>query len=253
MKIIKYEKLKNNRYKLLLDNDDTITLYDDVILKNDLLLTKNIEDINKLISENEYYDAYYDSIKYISRKLRATNEIVKYLNKKYDNSIIDNVINRLKEEKYLNDSLFASSYIHDAFILSNKGYYKIYNELENLGINSDIIKDNLDKINYNEWKDKLNKIIIKKVNTNKNYSNNKLKNKINNDMINLGYSKDMISDVLNSINKEDSNDILIKNYNKLYNKLSKKYEGKELKYQLLNRLLKEGFEYDVINKIIKGD
>ena len=253
MKIIKYEKLKNNKYKLFLDNNDSITLYDDVILKNDLLLTKSIEDINTLISENEYYDAYYDAIKYINRKLRATKEIVKYLSKKYNDNILDKVIKRLNDEKYLNDELYASSYIHDAFVLTNKGYYKIYNELEALGIDTNIIKDNLNKISYDEWLEKITRLINKKISSNNNYSNNKLKNKINNDMINLGYDKEMINSVLNTINNEDNSNILIKNYNKIYNRLSKKYNGKELDYHITNRLLKEGFEYDDIKTIIKGD
>ena len=253
MKIIKYQKLKNNKYELFLDNNDAITLYDEIILNNDLLLTKEINNINKLINENEYYDAYYDSIKYINRKLRTSKEIIKYLNKKYSENNINKVIDRLSKEKYINDELFASSYIHDAFILTNKGYNKIYNELDNLGIEDNIIKKYLDKISYDEWYSKLSKLINKKINTNSNYSNNKLKMKINNDMINLGYKSDMISSILDSINSIDNDDILIKNYNKIYNRLSKKYNGKELNLQIMNRLLKEGFNYDDINNIIKGD
>ena len=253
MKIIKYQKLKNNKYELLLDNNDKITLYDEVILKNELLLTKEINDINKIINENEYYDAYYDAIKYINRKLRATKEIEKYLNKKYDSNIINKVINRLEEEKYLNDDLYASSYIHDAFILSNKGYNKIYSELDSLGIASSIIKKHLDKISADEWYEKINKIIDKKIKINTSYSNNKLKMKINNDLINLGYSSDMISNVLDNYSISNDNDILIKNYKKYYNKLSKKYDGKELSYQIINRLLKEGFNYDDIKGIVKGE
>ena len=252
MKIIKYQKLKNNKYELYLDNDDKIVLYDEIILKNDLLLTKEINDINVLISENAYYDAYYDSIKYINRKLRSKKEIHKYLSKKYEDEIINKVINRLEQEKYLNDELYVNSYVHDAVYLTNKGYYKIYNELENMDIDTTIIKNTLDKIDNNEWINKLNKIIDKKVKSNTNYSSNKLKNKLMNDLINLGYSKEMISNILEDI-KDDDNKVLLKNYNKIYNRLSKKYDGKELEYQLMNRLLKEGFNYDDIKEIIKGD
>ena len=253
MKIIKYQKLKNNKYELLLDNNDKINLYDEVILNNELLLTKEIIDINKIISENEYYDAYYDAIKYINRKLRATKEIEKYLNKKYDSIIVDKVIKRLEDEKYLNDDLYASSYIHDALILSNKGYNKIYNELDNLGINTTIIKKYLDKITDEEWYDKINRLINKKIKSNSTYSSNKLKMKLNNDLINLGYPSDMISNILENYSIDNNNDILIKNYNKIYNKLSKKYEGNELEFQLTNKLLKEGFNYDDIKSIIKGE
>lgn len=253
MKITKYEKVKNNKYIIYLDNDEKISLYDEVILNNDLLLTKEINDINILLSENEYYEAYYDSIKYLNRKLRSTNELEKYLNNKYDNIIVLKVIDRLKKEKYLNDELFVNSYVHDNFILTNKGYYRIYKELEELGIDNEIINNSLDKITYEEWVEKLTKLINKKIKTNTNYSRNKLYNKMISYFIGLGYSSEMINNVLDNSKVDNDNGILNKTYQKLYNKLSKKYSGKELEFQLTNRLLKEGFNYDDIKNIINDN
>ena len=40
MKIIKYEKIKNNQYKLYLDDSTTINIYDEIILSNNLLIIK---------------------------------------------------------------------------------------------------------------------------------------------------------------------------------------------------------------------
>ena len=42
MKIIKYEKKKNGKYKILLEDNNTIDTYEDVILNNNLLLKKDI-------------------------------------------------------------------------------------------------------------------------------------------------------------------------------------------------------------------
>ena len=47
----------------------------------------------------------------------------------------------------------------------------------------------------------------------------------------------------------DSN-ILEKNYNTLYKKLSKKYSGKDLELHLLNKLLAKGFNYSEIKKLV---
>ena len=250
MKIIKYTKLKNNKYDIYLDNNDKVSLYDEVILNNDLLLTKEINNINDLIKENEYYDAYYNALKYINRKLRAKKEIIKYLSKTYDNNIIDKVINRLEDEKYINDDIYAASYIHDALILSNKGYYKVLKELNDLGIDNNITLKYLDNINEEEWINKIKKIIDKKNKTNNKYSTNKLKNKITNDLINLGYSKELINSVIDNISTNDI-DILRKEYLKVYNKLSKKYQNKDLLFQVTNKLLNSGFNYDDIKEIEK--
>jgi len=42
MKILKYKKYKTNSYKISLDNKEDIVLYDDTIIKHDLLRNKEI-------------------------------------------------------------------------------------------------------------------------------------------------------------------------------------------------------------------
>ena len=69
MKVIKYKKLANSRYKVYLDDSHELLLYEDVILKYNLLIRKDIDE--KLIIEMDKYnqeiDVYYvalNSIKY---------------------------------------------------------------------------------------------------------------------------------------------------------------------------------------------
>ena len=78
MKIGKYTKLKDNRYSVKID-DITVKLYDDVIVKYELLRTKDIDEkLFKEITEyNDKLEAYYKSLKYITRKLRTEKEIYK--------------------------------------------------------------------------------------------------------------------------------------------------------------------------------
>ena len=249
MKIIKYEKKKNNQYKIYLD-DDYITIYDDVILNNNLLLKKSItpKELEKIIEENSFYDAYFKSLKYINRKLRSKKEIIKYLSKDYDKEIVDKTINRLIKEKYINDEIYTTSYIHDAINLTNKGYYKIQRELLEQGIDENIINNMLNEISNDIWYDKLNNIIDKKIKINKTNSINKLKIKLNYDLFNLGYSKEMINECLTNIECYNEDEILKKAFDKLYIKLSKKYQDKELELQIINKLLNQGFNYDDIKK-----
>ena len=76
--------------------------------------------------------------------------------------------------------------------------------------------------------------------------------KLKNDLINLGYEKDLINSVLNNIDIEESNEILEKEYQKEYKKLSKKYNGKELEAKLKYNLYKKGFNLSNIEKIINN-
>ena len=148
----------------------------------------------------------------------------------------------------LNDDNFYISYISDRIRLSNDGPDKIKNDLLSHNIDINKIEEELDKYNDLIY-EKLEKLIIKKFKQSNKYSEYILKQKIREYFINLGYKKDMIEEILSNI-KLDNSEALKKEYDKQYNKLSKKYNGEELKYKLKNNLYQKGYKLDDINKII---
>lgn len=56
MKILKYKKGKRNEYKIITDKGE-YTIFDDVIIKYELLLKKELkeQEWNKILKENNYY------------------------------------------------------------------------------------------------------------------------------------------------------------------------------------------------------
>ena len=244
MKIVHIIKLKNGKYKISLDNGLELIIYDDVILNNNLLYKKEIDNeiLNKIKDENIYYDLLNSSIKYISKRLRSELEIKKYLEKKcLDIHLIESIIDELKEKSLIDDKRFCEAYINDKLNLTNSGILKIKHELINLGIEEDMIDDIINKNNYKVDKNNLRKLIDKKIKLNHKYSSNYLKQKIINEMINLGYEKEDIINILDLYNIDD-NDIYQKEYDKLYHKLIKKYQGSELEHQINKRLYIKGFK-----------
>ena len=251
MKVLKYKKVKN-KYRVYFDNDLKIDLYEDIILKYELLLKKEIDKdtFDKLVIDNNKEDIYEKSINYISIKIRSKEEIYNYLNKKgYDKEDINNTINRLEKNNLINDDLYIKSYIHDRFYLSSDGPYKIKKILINLKLDESIIDNYLDEINREEIIEKLDKLIDKKIKSNKSYSGNILKLKLCNYFVEQGYNKSDIEYVLN--NKNLSNiDSGIKEYNKLYSKYSKKLDGYELENIIRNKLYQKGYDLSEIKKNI---
>ena len=92
--------------------------------------------------------------------MRSTMEIKNYLQKKeFDQKIIEETINKLIKENYLNNQKFMESYINDQFNLTYNGPEKIKQNLIKLGINEDQIvinKDFSEKIKTLISKNKLN-------------------------------------------------------------------------------------------------
>ena len=250
MEIIKFKKDKNNTYKIYFDDENVISLYDDVIVKYNLLVNKvmNTNKFNEIIKYNDFLDGYYKSIKYINKKLRTELEIEKYLIKlNINKKDIDKIIKLLYEDGYLNKELYYKAYINDKYNLSNDGPYKIKNELEKLGYKDEEFVNYLFNL---EWKIKLSNIIYKRIKINRKLSNNMLKNKIVNDLVKLGYDKDSILEILDKSILESDIDILKKELHKIKNKYSNKYNGNELEFKIISYLYKKGFQIEDIKRCL---
>lgn len=242
MKINSFKKKKLNMYELTLSNNERVILYDDIILKYDLLISKEIEykELGKIIEENNKLQVYYEALKFISRKLRTEKEIRKKF-QEFNKEAIDEAIQKLKKDGYINNEVYIKAYINDAVNLGIDGPFKITKDLINLGFNEIDILSYLDEISIDVWNNKITKYIEKKQKSNHSYSNNLLKQKIINDLINKGYSKEMISNILSSYSFPPNDDIYMKEYTKAKNKYSKKYSGNELELKVKNYLYQKGF------------
>ena len=249
MKIAKIKK-NGKKYKIILDNGLEIKTFDDVIINNSLLYNKTIDNdlLDKINKENEYYDVYNKAVNLISKKLRSEKEINEFLDKY--NVDKNKVINKLKSINLINDKNFAKAYISDRINLSNDGIDKIKNDLLKHNIDLNIISEEISKIDNDLIDNKIEKLIIKKT-RNSNYSGSKLKYKIVNELINLGYDKSKIVEIYDNLNIKND-DLIVKEYNKLYSKLSKKYQDKELEYKIYSKLYNKGFTKEEIDNIQKN-
>lgn len=72
MKIIKYKKLSNNRYKIYIENNEEYIFFEDVILKYNLLITKEFNDQLKksMDYDNSLWEIYYYSIKSLKSRFK---------------------------------------------------------------------------------------------------------------------------------------------------------------------------------------
>lgn len=201
MKIEKYEFTKKNNYNIYLSNGEVITLNERVITKNELLLKKEIDNelYDRLMHDNKVCEAFDAGVKYISIRYRSIKEMKDYLLKKeYPSDIVDEAIQSLISNAYLDDDRFTKAYIKDKMAFTSKGDYKIRMELSSLGIDNSIIDNNILTIDNDILINKMKKIIDKDIKSNKKYNGSELRNKIYNHLINQGYSKEKVINVINT-------------------------------------------------------
>jgi regulatory protein len=93
--------------------------------------------------------------------MRTKKELINKLKSMgYDNSIINNVLEKLIKQRYIDDEYYTELYIKEK---KERLYskYRIYNELYRKGIDPSIITSKLDQL-YEDEIDTIKKLIIKK-------------------------------------------------------------------------------------------
>lgn len=201
MEIVKYIKRGNGNYQIVFDNGKKINIQEDVIIKNNLLYKKDIDNdlLLKIVTENEEYEIYNKCVNYIGVRLRSTNEIREYMARKEISLEKQNeVIDKLLKNKLLDDEVFTRAFIKDKMNFTTMGPYRIELELKKHKIDDRIIKKYIGEIDRDIIYEKIDKQIGKLIKSNKNKNN--LRNKIYNNLLGLGYSSEMIVSMINKYN-----------------------------------------------------
>ena len=253
MKIKKLKKLNSGKYKIEFENGEHFSTYDDVILKNQLLFHKEVnqKEMRELMKDTDYFNIYNKMLKKISIKLRSEKEIKKELaREQISEQETNSILKKLKENGFINDLNFAKAYVNDKVYLSNEGPYKIRKGLVDNSIKEEWIEEAMSSIEPKQIEEKLTKIITKKMKLNHKHSNYMLKQKLLMELSANGFSKEMISDIFDFCCSSNDN-VLEKEIDRVYIKLSKKYQGLELSKKVKEKLYQKGFTITEIDSILK--
>lgn len=252
MQIKKITKLKSGKYKILLDNKESIITYDDVVLKENLLYRKEIDlpMLQSLVHQTSYFDVYHKIVHFISIRYRSLKEVEAYLEKEsIDNKEKKKIIDTLLKNGFIDDYRFTECYINDRLHLSNDGPSLIYKNLLTYGIEDRMIANALEKIDSSLFYEKLWKLVGKRVKNNTKYSKYILKNKIIQSFKEKGFEEKMIIEVFDSCYVENKC-VVFSEYQKLYKKLSLKYSGEELIFHIKQKLYSKGFTKEDIENVL---
>lgn len=254
MKIKKYKKIGPSKYSIELENKETLILYEETIIKYNLLYKKEIEidKLNEMLEFNDFSKAYDECVKFICKRLHCKSEVIEFLHKNsYNQYIIDSVIDRLENNNMINEDNYVKAYINDKLYLSKDGPYKIERDLIDLGLDINIVNSNISLIDNEVVNNKIKRYIEKRKKSNSKYSENMMNNKIRQELLNLGFDLESIDIYLNDSNENNDDFLIKKDYEKILNKYSKKYKDKELIQKVKSYLYSKGYKIDDINKLLQ--
>lgn len=139
---VEKQKRRTYRYNIYLNDNYAFSIHEDMLIKYRLLKGEvvNREQLKTIIAEEDRHQAFLAAISYIGRRPRSKKEVARKLKEKgYEEETISTIIQRLVEQKYLDDEQFAKMWTEHRIFSQKKGRRWVQQELSQKGIASDLI------------------------------------------------------------------------------------------------------------------
>lgn len=257
-KITKIETQKRKgRYNIYLDEEYAFPVDEAVLVKHVLFkgmeVTKEFQ--QQLEQEDNFSKAFSRAVNYLSYSLRSEKEVRDDLVKhEFSLETAVNVIEKLKEMKYIDDLTYAESYTRTAANLNGKGPYNIRQELKKRGIKETVIEQALLEYPMDQRVENGIAAAKKVLKRTKRSSSKETTNKVRQGLMQKGFNNDEITEILDQVDTEkdedDEYEALKKQGEKICRKQSK-LEGSKKIQKVKASLYQKGFNGDLINQFIE--
>lgn len=247
--IIKEIKRTKHGYNVTIDQEvihlelSVVTTYK--LKKN---MTISLKQFKTMIHENDLQRIKRQAIIYVS-KSRSVLEFKTYLRKlEAPKPYIEELTKSFKEKGYLNDEAYALELVRR--YEKKYGKKRLHTILVEKGIHEDIIERTLRNHKDINLESQIKSMILTTKADNQAHARTRIKRA----MSNRGYTLSEVDEYLDKyLHERDFNEreTILKHYDKLYHKLSKKYDGYELNIHIKKALYDKGFSLEVIDKILQ--
>ena len=268
MKITKIERQKKDpmRYSIYVDENFLLGIHENVLLDNALYKDQEItaEQIQTLKSQEQQSKMYQRALNYISYQMRSIKEVRDYLAKQMvsdpqqpdneisiDANVQQQIIDKLMQQGYLNDRIYAESYVRNQSSIQLKSPRNIEQDLIKKGLSQTEILHALDAYSQEEQVMNASELAKKFIRRQKRLTPKLIQTKLQQYLYTKGYERDIIQHVvdMSDTGKEEEEiiDLLELDAAKSLKKRQRKYTGYQLKQQIIQDLIRKGHDYDNIN------
>lgn len=210
------------------------------------------KEIKEIKNQNDSASYLRFALNLRSKKLYSEYAMREKLYKKgASKRITDSVIKSLKNFDLIDDNAFISDFI--AYYNSlNYGENKIKEKLRQKGI----FEEKISKIKFpiSLEKKKAKAVLPKLEKKYDSYNNSSKETHIYNSLLQYGFSGEVAKETVGLVKQsspKEENKKLEKDFDKVVERLKKKYQKKELKQKVLNSLLTKGYKFNDIYKMME--
>ncbi|MGE5474843.1 MAG: RecX family transcriptional regulator [Ignavibacteriales bacterium] len=193
MVITDIKKNKGKSYSVYIDNGDTFGVSEYILMKQDIHIGMELSEKELDFIKNQVLISMSksDAINFVSYKMRTAYEVEIKLKEKYPLEIIQEVIDYLNQNDYLNDEMYAERFINEKKKLGKLSKKELVYKLMEKGIKRELIEIMIEKNEYDEI-GYAKKVIAKRGKT----KDKKEEAKAINYLYRKGFSKDTIDEII---------------------------------------------------------
>ncbi|MFD2613078.1 regulatory protein RecX [Paenibacillus gansuensis] len=146
---VERQKRSKHRYNIHVGGTYAFSVHEDIMIKHRLLKGEMIpsENFEQILQDEERHSAYFQAVRFISHRPRTVKELrLKLKEKGYEPELIDYAVERLKEQKFVDDKLFAQQLAESRIYSQKKGRNLVQQELAQKGVPKEHIQSALERV-----------------------------------------------------------------------------------------------------------
>jgi regulatory protein len=207
LEITKVERQKKSDHRYIIHfGAYNMTVHEDVMIKYRMITGNSFmkADLEEVVVSDERQRAYVEGLRYLERKSRTAMEMTRRLRQKeIGETIIAEVVQRLEQERLLDDPLYAKQWAEQRITNQRKGKMWIRQELREKGIDKSLISEALENISPEQELESALLAGRKKWNIIRGDATDK-RRKTGAFLMRRGFSGDMVRQVINTLLQEDN-------------------------------------------------
>ena len=212
-------------------------------------------EMKKLVSYAKLDADYNYSLRLLSHKGYTEMELrQKLIAKGASEENRSKIVSMLKKQGFLDDEEYAKNYVEEALEIKCYDSKKIFYELANKGIREEIVKKiHIPKQKEKEAAERAFEAFLRRYSS---LPKKKKKEKIQQALYQRGFGEETINELLNRVPENDpkaDEALLRRELEKAITHYSRKYEGYDLRERIVAALLKKGYPYGEIKRLLEDD
>ncbi|UJF15222.1 recombination regulator RecX [Jeotgalibaca sp. MA1X17-3] len=255
---IQVQRRRKDRFNIYLDGEYAFPVSEAVLIKIGLFkgmeLTKERQ--KEIELENTAYLSYSIAVDYLSYSLRSEKEVRKKLKENdipFD--VIDGTIQRLHDQRYIDDRIYGESYTRTAANINRKGPFVIARELKLKGLKEEVIALSLEQYPEEYQIENGIKLAEKLLNKQQRTSSRDAIMKARMHLQQKGYTRDVIDKIMLEVDTETPEDeefaALRIQGDKIWRRYARKAEGFQLIQKVKTNLFQKGYPSEMISEYIE--